>query len=190
MIFDSEQAKRLAKRYDREPDYCVPQSVFMVRSEALEGERQIIERIVASAPDRKHKDWKSRLLSKDDSQHLGAWFEVRLFEWLQDHGSVEVEPQVVSQESPDFLLTSEHAQVSVEARAATRSQHERERWCVEATVRAILESIERPFSIHVSLRHIATRIDKSRFQGTVLQWLDETPETEFTYADEAGNRFR
>lgn len=188
MIFDSEQANSLAKRYVREPDYCVPQSVLMLRSEALEGERQLIERIVASTPKRKHNDWKSRLLSKDDPQHLGAWFEVRLLEWLQKHGSVEVEPLTIADERPDFAATVQGLRIVLEAVAYTKSSEDRKLDCWEGIVWAAIDTIERPYVLNLDYEVLTGDIDTVDLRDAVMGWLDSAPDEEMIFEDGKGNR--
>lgn len=190
MVFDSKEARGMVERFAHAADYCAPQSVFMARSDALEGERQLIDRIVASAPERKHRDWKSRLLSKEDPQHLGAWFEIRLFDWLQEHGSVEVEPQTHANERPDFAVTVQDVRIVLEAMAYAKSSDDRKQDCWEGIVWAAVDAIERPYLLEIDYEVLAGNVDSVDLRNRVEAWLDSVPDDEMVYEDSNGNHIR
>src|SRR4051812_32283712 len=94
MLFDSPRMQHLRRKYVDVYDCEAPRVVLLDRLNELEGERKYLEDLYASAdvPQPKRNDWKGRLLSDNEGQHLGAWFEMMLCGWLRDVGPVSIAP--------------------------------------------------------------------------------------------------
>lgn len=115
MIFDSLQMNRLREEYkDKEPS-VLPRIVFLDRSDKLSGERQYLEDLIALVPKEKQKEWLGRILKDDYIHHLGAWFEIMLFGWLNEIAKVDVEPEICGKK-PDFSLHISDNKIIIEAK--------------------------------------------------------------------------
>ncbi len=187
MIFDSREIQQFLIQYADEPDYKVPHVVFLARSDKLSEERKVIESLVASVPVRARKDWVRRLISTKEEQHLGAWFEIMLYEWLQNIGQVTVQPSIEGN-FPDFSVLVGNQEVIVEASAimmgpGKRNHHKRENEIFE-----VLKEIQKPFVVSIETFSGNAPLDRDRFRNDVIEWLDSYPEKEFAFSDVAGNR--
>lgn len=189
MIFDSQQATRLANRYATEPVWCSPLAIHLIRSEYLSAERDFLEDQIALASISKRQDWIGRLLSKRDSTHVAAWFEMALFGWLKTYGVVDVEPSL-NDEHPDFVVTINDQKIAIEARAFTQRDDERIRTCLEGEVWSAVDNLPRPYIIHIRYENLVTRVDKQRLTSAILSWLDSEPSQVYVYQDQKGNRVR
>ena len=92
----------------------------MARAQELSGEREKLEHMLNLAPKEKHADWIGRLLSKDDAEHVGVWFEIALFDWLANITTdVVVEPDIDGAR-PDFAIDIHGQKIALEARVILR----------------------------------------------------------------------
>lgn len=187
MIFDIEQAQELCARYADQPDFRVPQSVLLTRSEKLAGERAYLEGLVQSVSDSVRKGWAKRLLSDKHDQHLGAWFEIMLYGWLRQIGEVVAEPQVAGN-NPDFLLSVGGKEIVVEAKALPIIDAERERDVRESELCWVLDHINRPFLVSVEAVAFGEPLNVEAFSQKVTNWLDHSPDEPFLFEDNSNNQ--
>ncbi len=186
MIFDSEAAITLCSKFASLPDFEVPLSVVFSRSDRFSCEREYIEGLAAMAPPNAQKDWIARLISQDDEQHLGAWFEIMLSGWLRDWGPVIIQPEIDG-DHPDFLVKKCRKQIVVEARTIVPNESERQRQRWHAEVTWVLGHIGRPFIVTIEQLIAGGRLDRCRFASEVTQWLDRKVDQPLVYQDESGN---
>lgn len=187
MVFDTARMRELRERYEGHPDVRVPRVVFLDRHEELQPERALVDRLVGSVRESKQRDWVGRFVSVDHSQHMGAWFEVMLFDWLSSVGPVEVEPDVEG-DSPDFLLTTGDDRVAIEATVAFIPAERRKRERGNAEVFWTLTQLSHQYLVHVRAVTIAGRFPWRRFQREVDKWLRDGAKGFYTLEDERGNR--
>jgi len=188
MIFDSVLMQRLREEYASVPDCCVPKVVFLDRSADLAGERQYLETLLQSVPEAQKRRWLKFLLTDDHGNHLGAWFEIMLYGWLQRVGRVVIEPDVGG-DLPDFSVTIHGQQVIVEAWAhQERRRKFKDRFAeVLSLVQSVVEQAQEPYIIHVENYLQGTELSGDHFVGEVTQWLAESPGRPLKYRDEGGN---
>lgn len=182
MIFDSPRMQELLKTYENEPDFMVPEIVFLTRTDKLENERAYFEELFAMAPAIKHNDWLGRLLSEDHEQFRGVWFEIMLYGWLLKIGNTEVEP-IIEGNSPDYSVEMNGQKVIIEARAFLQTPTERSEDRFVSGIFWALKRIKKPFLVEI----IASRSKKlpnwNEFQEQVSLWLDLNPNEIFEFND-------
>ena len=179
MIFDSERMQSLRKRYASIHPCEWPRILWV--DQAYPAWKTHLESLIQTVPPAVQKDWLQRLVHADDDQHMGAWFEMMLYGWLQQVGQVIVQPhQETSQ--PDFLVKTREGDVFVEAfvlRPPRKWQQSRGWKC---RLWEVLEEIPRPFLIRIRrarCSHAFHQWDELRSQ--VINWLDENPEEPFVW---------
>lgn len=183
MIFDSPRMQVLLKAYENEPDFMVPEIVFLARTDKLENERTYFEELLGKAPAIKHKDWLGRLFSEDHEQFRSVWFEIMLYGWLMKIGSIEVEP-IIEGNYPDYSVQLNGQWVIVEARAILETAEEREEMRFEAGIFWALKKIEKPYLVEVAGTRSSSKLpDWINFQTEASNWLDTKPNDVFEYND-------
>jgi hypothetical protein len=182
MIFDSPRMQELLKAYENQPDFMVPEIVFLARTNKLETERAYLEELFGKAPEIKHKDWLGRLLSEDHEQFRSVWFEIMLYGWLMKIGSTEVEP-IIEGYYPDYSVELKGQRVIVEARAILETIAERDKDRFEAGIFWALKQIEKPYMVEILGSRSSKLPDWIDFQQRVSLWLDTNPNDVFEYDD-------
>jgi len=183
MVFDSPRMLELLNAYENEPDFMVPEIVFLARTDKLEAERAYLEELFVNAPAIKHKDWLGRLLSEDHEQFRSVWFEIMLYGWLLKIGSTEVEP-IIEGNYPDYSVELNGKRVIVEARAILETAPEREEMRFEAGIFWALKHIEKAYVVEVTGSRSSSKLpDWIDFQNRVALWLDTRPDDVFEYND-------
>jgi hypothetical protein len=183
MVFDSPQVQSLLRIYETEPDFMVPEIVFLARTEKLENERIYIEDLFARASEIKQRDWLGRLVSNNHQQFRSVWFEIMLFGWLQNLGSVEIEPSIEGN-YPDFSIELNGYKIIVEARAILDTITEREQTRFEAGIFWALKQIAKPYLIEIVDAKSSTLPNWINFQKQVIHWLDSNPDEKFVFESE------
>src|SRR5688572_33198080 len=84
MIFDTPGMQKLRVKFKHVPDFDASEIVLLDKSQHLIGEHEYLKKIIQSVPEYTQKKWKNNLLSEDIENHMGTWFEMMLFGWLQD----------------------------------------------------------------------------------------------------------
>ena len=187
MIFDSPHVRALVAKCADQPDFRVPQIVGLARNKKLMAEREDLEALVGQVPEKKQRDWLGRLSSHNDDQHLGAWFEIKLFGWLKQVGDTVVEPSVEG-DAPDFSVMLGDLRVMIEARACGESEAERERHRREAEVIWTIRQIQMPYAVTIRKLQWGGKLDSSRCVSEVLSWLQHSPAAPLVYVDIGGTR--
>lgn len=189
MIFDSAEMQRLRERYGNLPSFRQPKIIRLDCAPLLAGERAFLENLMAAVPDEKRKDWLGRLLSDLDDQHAGAWFEIMLFSWLRNVGTVAIEPDVEGNR-PDFVVSIGDQQIAIEAQAHLLNAEERERKSREDEILWILRSIQKPAMVTIEQLLRGGSLDAEKLIAEATQWLDGPADESFLFQDNAGNRLR
>lgn len=193
-------------------DHLVSQFEYLNRSDRDEAERvrNLVEDLFSRYPADAQDTLRTRLRSVDDNQHMGAVFELVLYELLLRAGCqiLAVEPALEGTErSPDFFAQTETgARFYLEATLATgrsRTQEGADRRLSEAL--QAIDSVQSPdffLDAHiagtpaapVSGRHLKRRLEDwlqtLDYEQITAQGNDEaTARPEFTY-EQHGVRFR
>jgi len=187
ILFDAKQTVKLRQKYGSVPDLFAPEVVKLDRLEFLSEERKYLERLVRSVPQNIQQKWIGDFATVDNGQHIGAWFEIMLYGWLQQIGQVKPEPQVEGN-LPDFSINIDNQEIFVEARAFVISDQEREVDARQAELFSFLERIDRKFVIEIKEYTIGGRLDADDLVVKVANWLDNDPENDFTYHDQQDNK--
>lgn len=183
MIFDTPRMQELLNSFENEPDFMVPEIVFLARSDKLENERACLEELFAKAPTIKHSDWLGRLLSEDHEQFRSAWFEIMLYGWLMRIGSTDVEP-IIEGNYPDYSVEFSDQTVIVEARAILDTAAERDEMRFEAGIFWALKQIQKPYLVEVAGTRSSSKLpDWIDFQEQASLWLETRPKEVFEYND-------
>lgn len=187
MIFDCLQMKKLLQKYAGEPDFAVPQIVFLGRSPKLSGERKTIERVMKELPESVQREWSPRLIKEDHVQHKSIWFQIMLQVWLSQIGRTIPEPELLG-DRPDFLLVKDDLQIVVEAYAFLKSNSLRHQEMLENEIIQLLNNISKPSCVlNIEQLKLVSKIDITIFKKQVINWLKSNPEKPFRFADEQGN---
>lgn len=134
----------------------------------------------------KQNDWMGRLVNIEANQHIGAWFEIMLYGWLQEHFVVQVEPKVLGN-FPDFVITFENNYLAIEARAFLKTPEERERKVNFDRIWSLLGSIEMPFLVKLKIKRLGVGIETANFIQKVTKWLISEADQNLNYQDNLGN---
>ncbi len=184
MIFDTPKMQELLSRYQNQPDFMVPEIVFLARTARFNMHRACLEKIFVRAPETKRSDWLGRILSIDHEQYRGAWFEMMLFNWLKELGAVEIEP-IIEGNYPDYSVEIDKRRIIIEARAILETTEERENKKFEEGISWALRQIEKPFDVLIVDSRFSEFPDWSDFQRQVSGWLETIPNERFIYETDA-----
>lgn len=187
MIFNSPRLQALRQKYAGQPDFQIPTILLMDRKEEYVQERAYLEEIIQSVRPEVQKDWLSKLTDENYSNHLSAWFEMRLSMWLQDAGEVFVEPEI-SGAHPDFIVKSGSQDIVVEAKVSLISEDERERMKWRSAICCMLEQIELSFGLDIKIVNLVQMPVLDRLQKEVILWLETNPDDTFEFIEQNGNR--
>jgi hypothetical protein len=186
MVFDSPEMNALRIKFGGELNHRVPDIVFLDRYDGYKKERAAIEKLVSSVSISKQNDWLGRLISPDHQQHVGAWFEIMLFEWLKQNFEVKVEPDI-NGKHPDFLIEANANPVLIESIAFLYSPDELLERLISSEFTYLLETIEKPYAIDIHAIKYGSSLNRKDFLSQVMIWLDNTREQPFHYEDMFGN---
>jgi|SRR5687767_1876091 len=152
MIFDTPEMQKLRNKFKHVPDFDAPEIVLLDKSQHLIGEHEYLEKIIQSVPEYTQKKWKNNLLSEDIENHMGTWFEMMLFGWLQDQDGFAVQPEI-EDGSPDIMLDIGNERIFVEAKTILTEEADREKNRRIAAVFSILKTIALPFGLSKEILH-------------------------------------
>lgn len=183
-IFNSPELTELIAKNDQGIFDRCPHVIYLAQSEDLAGERRYLEELIGSAPAQKQKKWIKELIQQNDEQHLSAWFEIMLYGWLKQAGSVEVEPDILGN-SPDFSFTSDTATepVIIEARAVLKTENARFQSAAISRVFKLLEQVPMPYVVTIKSMHISSLRLLGKLVHCVSMWLKEDPDNQYIYED-------
>src|SRR5262249_3138809 len=127
-IFDLPAFQRFTMTTPADEQDQVPPAVALYNDLYRQRERDDIERIFASLPVNSYTpEIQRRLLSEDISNHLGAWYELMVYDWLATLSKNPI-PQptlATSKSKPDFLVESNGLQIFIEVAVVKESQADR-----------------------------------------------------------------
>ena len=185
MVFDSSQAKMLLEAYSSVPDFLVPYSVVLSRSEEYAEERNYLEKCLEKVSIIKKQEWISRLFSKDDRQHISVWFEIMLFGWLSKISYAEA---IDKDGYPDFSLMNDDQEIMIEARAILIDEKHRNEDRFVGGLFSLLKKVKRQFMIEVHRFTVGSAFLSENFVSEVTDWLDNYPNQFFEYQDKYDNK--
>jgi len=186
MIFDTPKMQRLRDKFKNVPDFDAPEIVLLDRSEHLLGEREYLEEIFKSVPEYTQKKWINNLLSNDIDNHMGTWFEMMLFGWIQDKDGFTAQPEI-EDGNPDITLNADNQLIFIEAKAILTEESDRERNRRLAAVFLALKTISLPFGLSIEQLSLKSRVDVSLLNLKVKEWLETNPDQKFVFEDRHHN---
>ena len=190
MIFDSPEMDRLRKKYAGRTDFRLPRILQLDLVPILQRERELLEHLVERAAPTKQREWVSRLLSEDDSEHLATWFELHLFEWLTGVGRTNAEPDIDG-EKPDFIVAigdGTGVEVVIEARAVLKTDETRAEDRATNEVFYAIHQLDLPYVVEIhDFRH-QERFPTETLIARMRKWLSDSPTEFFIFEDGKGNR--
>jgi hypothetical protein len=209
MLFDSLAMQKMLQKYKDWSDTRVPEVVLLGRSQTAATERLYLESLAGLVPESRQKDLVGRFVINNNHQHLGAWFQLMLFGWLNEvassnAGETLFEPEIEGN-YPDFALNLPHLQtlvnnpsptnptnptIIVEARAYVMDDAERRHEQRILETSHWLAQIAKPFVVTLQQLEFGTAaLEGSRLVREVTRWLERTPSRPFLFQDGVGNRF-
>jgi hypothetical protein len=186
MIFDTPAMQKLRDKFKNVPDFDTPEIVLLDRSQHLLGERAYLEEIMRLVPEYTQKKWVNNLLSIDVENHMGTWFEIMLFGWMQDIGRFTVQPEI-EDGSPDITLHAGKDRIFVEAKTILTKEADREKNRRIAAVLSTLKTISLPFGLSIEQLSLKSQVDASLLSLKVKEWLESTPDQKFVFEDRHQN---
>ncbi len=142
-------------------------------NDTLVGERLLVERILGDPgiPRGKIKQWRSTFLQfQQEGNFLGAWFEVRLYDWLCKRFSVSA-GEKMGNKTPDFLITINGFPVIVEAMAIQVHQKtaDVEKWT--KSLDFALREIKKPYWLNITYIDDADLPPVEKVIKKIKKWL-------------------
>lgn len=123
MIFDTDQYKKLEKRHKDQSIYFSPPILLRYAHDHYAREKIFLEKTIAEVPQEKRKQLINDLLSKQWGNHMGAWFEINLYDWLKK--SCLLSPEFTDGRDKPDLKIKNHLDFYIEAKAILKSDTER-----------------------------------------------------------------
>ncbi|MBL7074300.1 hypothetical protein ISS37_03560 [candidate division KSB1 bacterium] len=148
----------IARNEIRPTNYTEPRFDYLNQSARLEYEkiRNLLEQWFELFPFEAQSELRSRLRSKDDRQHLSAFFELYLYELLSQSGfCVKVHPNIEDQKThPDFsVLKGGKPQFYLEATLSSSSETKKSATARENRVYDVINKMDSPnFFIGIRVR--------------------------------------
>lgn len=188
MIFDSPKIEKLRNRYAKVGVDRKPWIVLLDEMSHFEEERILLERLLEENPAKTCNDLLQKLLSDQQGQQIGAWFQLMLFDWLRqnDIGQVTHEPSIEG-ENPDFLVLSQKGQIVIEAKAIQEQAETILLSQREFQMRQTLSRIKMPYRLSYTVEYLVGEVDEGDILEKVTSWLCTCPENKFYYNDANGN---
>jgi hypothetical protein len=160
----------------------------MASNPNFKDEIELLESIVKSVHQKHQKKWLNELINSNDGQHWGAWFEIRLYDWLSKLGLTEIEPQDFN-DRPDFKFAKDGSNIFIEAHAIINDKQERKEQRLEAHLNEILHHLKRPVIIRVEDYEPGELPVSEKIVDELNTWIvEQSKEKKFIYIDQHGNR--
>jgi len=188
MVFDNIKMVSLREKYEGKKNFEVPKIVLLDRYDGYLGERNIIEKLVSDISTEQLPRWMGNFLDEQDNRHIGAWFEIMLFGWLQQHFHVRFEP-IIEGSNPDYAIEIGSKLIIIEATAHGLSLEQRAKKKVSANIYSVLESIKKPYFVQMRVSQYGLTINKKSFTQFINQWLDSPEPPPLHFQDDLGNIF-
>lgn len=128
-IFDLPDFQRLLTNYSPDQQAQIPPAVELYNDPYRQREREDIERIFANLPVNSYKrEIQDRLLLGDTPNHLGAWYELFVYDWLAGLSKNPIpQPTLAGAKSrPDFLIESNRLQIFIEVAVVQESRADKD----------------------------------------------------------------
>ena len=186
MLFDSLEMEKLRKKYEGYLDWQAPEIVVLDRRPELSEERKLIESILSLAPKKVRTEWIKNLLIDNVLEHNGVWFEIRLFDWLQKFGQVDIKPTILGT-TPDFRFKINKLEIIIEAYARFGHYNLVSKKNLDQ-LKSILKKIRKSYYIFIAkCELISFPINSDNLTKSVIDWLDNCPDSQFNYLETSGN---
>jgi len=186
MIFNSDKMLRLREQYSNTESIDCPAIILLDRNSKLQGERDLLEKILEEVPDNVAEFWKKSLLLEDNGRHKGALFEVKLYNWLKNVCKIDIKPQC-HEGNLDFIVSVDGQEIIIEAMASLGKDKnallDKEIYRMHKT----LVQIQLPFIVTVSFKCLKSKLNHKSFNVQVREWLYSENITEYKYREENGN---
>jgi filamentous hemagglutinin family protein len=181
MIFDSPKMHAMRTKYLDRIIFGVPPIVLLDRNEERVLEQDYLERLITEVKPEKQKEWlKKRLFSTSWEQFLAGQFEMFLYGWLQQLGSVIVEP-VLGKGKPDFLLRTDQQDIIIEAKAHPISDAKRKEIHLEYELFNRIRTIQLPYVIEINALQLCDFEEINILIEKIEDWLKNNPGEKFIY---------
>lgn len=180
MIFDTDRYQRIASKYKSRRRYELPQILLL---KDFSREVELLESLVEEVAKEKREPLLARLISDNDSNHIGAWFELRLFGWLQKIGETEFQPTIHGA-TPDASVSINGGKIAIEAKVIVDSKDTVAEDKFYGQLLFLLRKLRMPYGIsveNVTLKHIQ---DEEHFLNAVAKWLEGNPSIALDYGDD------
>lgn len=187
MIFDDPRVKKIRKKYESRPMYEWPEILRLATHAEFENERIVLENIMSSVSEECKNKWFNQFLSPRPDQYWGVWFELMLYEWLQNHFKDNVKRNI-EEHTPDFELSTDETKIQIEATAHVIPPDERARERNHLRIFDCLREIKKPYGLFIDVEQIGTTIDENALMEKVEKWIMEPGEFDLLYTDDFGNR--
>jgi hypothetical protein len=132
-LFSSSKFKKLLDLYPADEPGQPPEVIDLYRNPLRQRECEHIENIFAQLPNNSYKEKvQTKLLSENSGDHIGAWYELMVYDWLVGLGKNPI-PQPVLQTTngaegyPDFLIESNGLQIYIEVSVIQEAQKDKDR---------------------------------------------------------------
>jgi hypothetical protein len=175
-VFEESWVEALEQQYGSASKYTTPFVARLVLDPVLARERTKIEEWFQTLPENAKPDIRGRLRDKNSHQHLGAYYELVLYQFFKSMGySVTIHPRLPEGE-PDLLVTGKNLEKPIIVEIAT--VFDDPDWQKEEQklnlILEMLDSIEHYFfiSVIVHSEHIPERVDYKKLKQFVTGWLD------------------
>lgn len=129
-LFDSPNFIRLLDSYSSDELEQLPPVIDLYKNPLRQKEREHLETVFARLPEGSYKrEIQNRfLLPEPISAHLGAWYELMVYDWLDGLGKNPIlQPSIPNSKSkPDFLVESDGLQIFIEVTVVQESRKDRD----------------------------------------------------------------
>lgn len=179
---------RLREDFAEVDEFHLPFPVALDRIDVLASELEHLVELMnsSSIPGSKRNKWASELANTDVGQSWGAWFEIKLFGWLQDIGDIEVGE--TKHANWDFELSVDPQVIIVEAYAYQKRELERRNDGIIADLNTAFDGLKLPYVLTVNVEEFGSGLDKERVRAAVADWLSNAPDEPFTFVEAHGTR--
>jgi hypothetical protein len=175
-VFEESWVEALEQQYGSASKYTTPFVARLALDPILARERAKIEEWFQTLPEDAKPDIRGRLKDKNSHQHLGAYYELVLYQFFKSMGySVTIHPRLPEGE-PDLLVTGKNLEKPIIVEIATvfdDPDWQKEEQKLNLILK-MLDSIEHYFfiSVIVHSEHIPERVDYKKLKQFVTGWLD------------------
>jgi hypothetical protein len=186
MIFDTPRFEAIRLKYKDQPDYLWPMILRLDHWKENTDEKVLLEELINEAGAKEQKDWINRLINKDDSSFLGAWFEINLFGWLSSFTKTEIQ-QEIEGDKPDYSITVGGKKIIIEAGVKRITDLELHKLRIEDSIWHLVSQIQIPFTVEINMKNIIDIPNTNRLQNELSSWIFSPSDNDLVYTDEHGN---